>query len=186
MMGLNTLKLFLKFEDENTEKFKTEFLKYVKEYWIEGCYPPQVWLNFQRSGDETNNNQEGMNSRINKELKQTNPSPGILLCFIYKQLRCAETQRAEASVGQTKPRQKLKIKKIAQRRYTLKVQYKFERKLPGADQGQLLQSYLSDMSQNVTSATLKGLKKYDTKKSQSKVQTIEQEGEGNISTWNTS
>ena len=41
------------------------------------------------------------------------------------------------------------------------------------------------MSQNVTSATLKGLKKYDTKKSQSKVQTIEQEGEGNISTWNT-
>ena len=82
------------------------------------------------------------NSRINKELQQVNPSPGILLCFIYKKLRCAETKKAEASVGQPKSRQQLKTKQIAQRRYRLKTQYEFERKFPGANQSDLIKSYL--------------------------------------------
>ena len=59
----------------------------------------QVWLNFQRSQDQTNNNQEGANSRINRALKQTHPSPMVLLCFVYQELRTAETQAATAAVG---------------------------------------------------------------------------------------
>ena len=55
--GYNFLKDNFDFEDEKTQAFKVEFLKYIKEYWIEGVYPPQVWLNFQRSHDLTNNNQ---------------------------------------------------------------------------------------------------------------------------------
>ena len=71
--GFNYLQEEFNFEEENKQKFKIEFLIYLKEYWIEGPYPPQVWLNFERNQDLTNNNQEATNSRINKDLKQTHP-----------------------------------------------------------------------------------------------------------------
>ena len=181
--GFDYFEKNLNFEDEKVQKFKSEFLKYIKDYWIEGCYPPQVWLNFQRSTDLTNNNQEGMNSRINKELKQTSPSPGLLLCFIFKQLKMAETQAAEAAVGCPIPRQKRITKLITARRYRIKTNYERQRKMPGASQYNLLKEYMSDMAQNVTCATLKG-NANDAKVAQGNAPLIEEEGEGDTSTWN--
>ena len=181
--GLNYLKNNFNFEDEKVQKFKTEFLKYIQEYWIEGCYPPKVWLNFQRSQDLTNNNQEGMNSRINKELKQANPSPGLLLCFIYKQLRGAESQAAQSSVGCPIPAQLRATKLITQRRYRLKKNYESQRRMMGANQEKLLATYLADMSQNVSSAILKG-NKNNPKVAQGNAPLIEKEGDMNTSSWN--
>ena len=181
--GFDYLKNNFNFEDEKVQKFKTEFLKYIQEYWIEGCYPPKVWLNFQRSQDLTNNNQEGMNSRINKELKQANPSPGLLLCFIYKQLRGAESQAAQSSVGCPIPAQLRATKLITQRRYRLKKNYESQRRMMGANQEKLLATYLADMSQNVSSAILKG-NKNNPKVAQGNAPLIEKEGDMNTSSWN--
>ena len=45
------------FEDEKADNFKTYFLKYIRDYWVNGCYPPSTWNCFERSEDATNNNQ---------------------------------------------------------------------------------------------------------------------------------
>ena len=73
---------------------------------------------------------------------------------------------------------------MAQRRYQLKKNYEHERRLPGADQEELLKNYRADMSQNVASAMLKGTDKLGYKVSQEKDQEIPNEQETNISTWN--
>ena len=31
------------FEDEKTKRFKEYFIQYIKDYWINGCYPPRTW-----------------------------------------------------------------------------------------------------------------------------------------------
>jgi hypothetical protein len=67
------------------------------------------------------------------------------------------------------------------RRYRLKIKYEHERKLPGANQEELLESFLADMSQNVTSASLKHQLGYKTTLDK---QHVIEEGEGNISSWN--
>merc|ERR1719509_462152 len=55
--------------------------------------------------------------------------------------------------------------------------------MEGADQTELLQNYLSDMSQNVNSAALM-MRKDQYKASQDKRRVIETEGEGDTSAWN--
>jgi hypothetical protein len=45
------------FEDRKAEEFKAYFLKYIKDYWVNGCYPPSTWNCYERSQDTTNNNQ---------------------------------------------------------------------------------------------------------------------------------
>ena len=69
--GLEYLKAF-EVSDENCAQFKDEiFLPYIENTWINGPYPPSVWNCSGRSDDSnTNNNQEGFNCKINKELKQ--------------------------------------------------------------------------------------------------------------------
>ena len=174
--GFNYLQEEFNFEEENEQKFKIEFLIYLKEYWIEGPYPPQVWLNFERNQDLTNNNQEATNSRINKDLKPTHPSPMILLCFVYKELRDAEMKAAAAVVGQPRSRQALAHKLMAERRYRLKLNYENDRRLMGVDQKGLLKAYLADMSQNVNSAIMK-VHKHQYKVAQGPKHIIENDGD---------
>ena len=59
-----------RFEEDNVENFKVYFLSYIEKYWINGCFPPYIWSTWKRTSDYTNNNQEGFNSKMNKELKQ--------------------------------------------------------------------------------------------------------------------
>ena len=80
--GLEHIEDNFVFEDERTETFKKSFLKYIRDFWVHGCLPPRVWNTFGRSEDITNNNQEGYNSKFNKELKESHPSPGLLVCHI--------------------------------------------------------------------------------------------------------
>ena len=98
------------FEDDNTQKFKDEFIKYIEDFWIRGCLPPPVWNCFGRSEDLTNNNQEGYNSRINKELKETHPSPGVLLCHVRAQIILAEEKLVAIKTGLKNMLKELSIK----------------------------------------------------------------------------
>ena len=74
--GLDYVEIRFTFEDQEAADFKMDFIKYIRDFWINGCIPPRVWNVFGRSEDLTNNNQEGYNSKFNKELKETHPSPG--------------------------------------------------------------------------------------------------------------
>ena len=74
--GLDEIDSKFVFEDTEAFEFKNDFIKYIKSFWIHGCIPPLVWNVFGRSEDLTNNNQEGYNSKFNKELKETHPSAG--------------------------------------------------------------------------------------------------------------
>ena len=75
-IGLDIIKEKFDFEDEATNSFKDDFLRYIRDFWINGAIPPKVWNVFGRSTDLTNNNSEGFNSKFNKELKESHPPPG--------------------------------------------------------------------------------------------------------------
>ena len=55
--GIKHIEEKFAFEDEKANDFKGYFLKYIQEYWIDGCYPPQVWNCWGRTEDLTNNHQ---------------------------------------------------------------------------------------------------------------------------------
>ena len=110
-IGMEWLKDTFEFADPRVAAFKEEFLEYIDTYWINGCFPPYVWNTWGRSDDYTNNNQEGFNSKMSKELRQVHPSPGILLCFLQKQIILAEFKSIEARVGELGPRQLKKHKR---------------------------------------------------------------------------
>ena len=87
--GVDHLKS-VQFEDEKVGEFQNYLCSYIEEYWINGLFPPQVWNCFERLEDLTNNNQEGFNSKINKEIKQIHPTPGQLAMYIKKQIKLSE------------------------------------------------------------------------------------------------
>ena len=68
--GIQYLEEHFIFEDSEAKDFKAYFMKYIRSYWLYGCYPPSVWNCWGRSEDLTNNNQEGRIST--KEYSSTN------------------------------------------------------------------------------------------------------------------
>ena len=154
-VGLDWLKDSITFVDEKEATFKTEFLKYIEDYWINGCFPPHTWSTWNRATDYTNNNQEGFNSKMNKELKQTHPSPGILLSFIRKQILLSHHKIAESKVAE-KPRKMNKHKKMAHKRFDLKKSYENAKIAKNVNIKQLVGEYLSIMGHNIVSSTMIG------------------------------
>ena len=71
----------------------------------------------------TNNNQEGFNSKINKEVKQIHPTPGQLAMYIKKQIKLSEIDVMRADSGLSKPKQRKTYKTLAERRKNLKRNY---------------------------------------------------------------
>ena len=114
--GLKHIEDKFEFEDENGENFKNDFIRYIRDFWINGCLPPRVWNCFGRSEDLTNNNQEGYNSKLNKELKETHPSPGVLLCHVKSQITLAEEKFVRIKAGLKKPAQRKTYRDLAQKR----------------------------------------------------------------------
>ena len=143
---------------------------------------PFVWSTWKRTDDYTNNNQEGFNSKMNKELKQHHPSPGILLCFIQKQIILAQHKLSEAKVGEAKPRQLKTHKTMAKKRNDLKTNYEKAKKMRGVDMNELVGEYLSIMGHNVISATMVG-RLTDLTDSQDPNNIIENDEENDTSTW---
>ena len=181
-IGFNWLKDNVHFDDEKEESFKDEFLNYIDTYWINGCFPPFVWNTWKRTEDYTNNNQEGFNSKMNKELKQQHPSPGILLCFIRNQIILAEHKKCEAKVGQPKARQQVKHRNKAEKRLNLKQNYEKAKTMRNVNMSQLVGEYLSIMGHNVISATLVG-RITDVQDSQDPNHIIEENESDNVSFW---
>ena len=108
------------FIDEKLDAFKEDFICYIETYWVNGCFPPFVWNTWGRKDDYTNNNQKGFNSKMNRELKQIHPSPGILLCFLRDQIILNEVKMLESIAGEPKPRQQVKYRRNRKKRTNLK------------------------------------------------------------------
>ena len=143
--GLDHIENKFIFDDDEAYEFKEKFLKYIREYWIFGCYPPTVWNCWGRSDDLTNNNQEGYNSRTNRTLRQIHPSPGILLCHVRSEIKLSEQTAAQARNGIEKPRGQRLYKTLAARRLDVKKNYLKEKINGTADIGE----FLSTMGHNI-------------------------------------
>ena len=90
---------------------------YIENSWINGQISPGIWnCNVRSEDSNTNNNQEGYNSRINKELKQIHPNPRILTSFIKKQMKLSEQEIIKVKCGLSKPKRRKVYKKLAERR----------------------------------------------------------------------
>ena len=180
--GMQCLRDNFNFDDDKEAAFKLEFLAYIDTYWINGCFPPFVWSTWKRTSDYTNNNQEGYNSKMNKELKQQHPSPGILLCFLRKQIILAEYNTAESKLGDPGPRRLKTQKTMATKRTNIKTNYENARGMNGADRQELVSEFLSHMGHNVVSSTLVG-RNTDLRDSQDPNNVIEDEFDNDVSSW---
>ena len=146
--GMDIIEMKHNFDDEKGIEFKSYFINYLRTYWLNGCLPPQVWNCWSRTEDLTNNHQEGYNAKTNRVLRQTHPSPGILLCHVRSELKLAEQLLAQARVGIEKPRAQPKYMKLAKRRWQIMKIYQDEKKGGKAD----VSSFLSNMGHNLLSS----------------------------------
>ena len=176
--GLKHVDKKYNFDDEKAQRFKTEFVEYVLNFWINGPIPVRIWNVFGRSEDTTNNAQEGYNSKFNKELNVTHPSPGVLLCNLRSQIVLAEDKFVRILGGLKKTAQRLAYRELARRRLRLKKQY-----LDSKEMGDVnaMDKFLSSMGHNVKTATLKGrVNEYQETQSE---ETYQENENPDISTW---
>jgi hypothetical protein len=109
---------------ESLEKheFKEKILKYVRDYWVDGQIPPQVWNCFHRKVDLTNNNNESHNNYLNNALKEAHPTPAKLTVALVKELTLAETKLRKVKSGANRVLKKT-YEKLNKRRDNLKKMY---------------------------------------------------------------
>ena len=181
-IGVQWLKDNVLFDDEKLDGFKGDFLSYIETYWVNGCFPPFVWNTWGRTDDYTNNNQEGYNSKMNKELKQIHLSPGILLCFLRDQIILNEIKMVEAVVGEPKPRQQVKYRKNKKKRTNLKINFEKAKRMRGVNLPKLVGEYLSVMGHNVITATMIG-RNTELSDSQDPNHVIHEDESGDMSYW---
>ena len=151
--GLTHIEQKFIFDDESANVFKSDFIKYIKDFWINGCIPPRVWNVFGRPDDLTNNNQEGFNSKFNKELKETHPSPGILLCNIRGQIKLSEEKIIKQIAAVKKPAQRKTYRDLAKARITLKKNYLEDRE---NDDSEAIPNFLATIGHNVAKSVMQG------------------------------
>ena len=150
--GINKIENGFDFDDEEAENFKSVFLQYISEFWLNGPFPPSTWNCWGRSQDLTNNHQEGYNARTNRILRQTHPSPGILLCHVYSEIKIAEQTRTQARFGIEKPRAQPKYLKRAKQRLNIKKAYLEDKQNGKEDIGE----FLSAIGYNVMASMMCG------------------------------
>ena len=109
-------------ESIEKEDFKNKFLGYVKDYWLDGVIPPQVWNCFHRKVDLTNNNNESHNNYLNNAIKEAHPSPAVLTVALVKELTLAETKYNKVKSGSQRVLKK-KYSDLNQRRENIKKMY---------------------------------------------------------------
>ena len=125
----------------------------------------------QADDSSTNNNQEGFNCKINKELKQIHPNPWILTSFIRKQIKLSEQDLIKIQNGLSKPKKRKLYKKLAKRRKNLKKNYQITKDIP---------TFLAAMGSNLLSAELAAGNNTDTLVSQN---ANTADNNGDESTW---
>ena len=105
------------------EEFKDKILNYVKDYWVNGQIPPQVWNCFYRKVDLTNNNNESHNNYLNNAIKESHPSPASLTVALVKELTLAETKYRKVRSGAKRVVKKT-YQNLNERRDNLKKMYR--------------------------------------------------------------
>ena len=176
--GLEDVNKRFEFDDEEAKTFKIDMIRYMNDFWIHGCIPPRVWNTFGRSDSLTNNNQEGYNSKFNKELKETHPSPGVLLCHVKDQIILAEEKIVRVTAAVPKPAQRRVYKNLAKTRLRLKKNYLLDRENGEQD---AIAKFLRSMGHNVVDATMSG-RTDEYQESRSK-RAWETSGDKRVSSW---
>ena len=97
-------------ESVEKEAFKEKFLGYVRDFWVNGVIPPQVWNCFHRKVDLTNNNNESHNNYLNNAVKEAHPSPAVLTVALVKELTLAETKLNKVKSGSQRVVKKIYLK----------------------------------------------------------------------------
>ena len=176
--GLKHVDKKYNFDENKVQVFKKEFLQYILNFWINGPIPVRIWNVFGRSSDITNNAQEGYNSKFNKELNDTHPSPGVLLCNLKSQMVLAEDKFVRILGGLKKPAQRKTYRVLADRRLSMKKQYLVAKEMGDSN---AIDKFLSNMGHNVMSATMAGrVTEYEETQSQ---QTYESNEDPDVSNW---
>ena len=86
-------------ELEEKHAFKEKIFQYVRDYWVDGQIPPQVWNCFHRKVDLTNNNNESHNNYLNNAINVAHPTPAKLTVALVKELTLAETTLRKVKSG---------------------------------------------------------------------------------------
>ena len=128
--------------------------------------------------DITNNVNEGYNSKMNKDLKESHPSIGIFMCYIRGEIIMAEERVNRLLAGMKKPAQRKLYKDLAEKRLKLKKNY-IEDKADGDVNA--LARFLSNIGYNVTSALMSG-KVYDYEETRAN-KACESNDENDVSSW---
>ena len=66
--GLTWLRDNTVFDDEKEIEFKSYFLTYIENYWINGVFQPFIWSTWKRTSDYTND--KGLIERLTKFLSK--------------------------------------------------------------------------------------------------------------------
>ena len=109
-------------ESQEKQAFKEKILCYIKDYWVNGVIPPQVWNCFHRKVDMTNNNNESHNNYLANAIKESHPSPATLTVALVKELTLAETKYRRVISGAERVLKK-KYLDLNKRRENLKKMY---------------------------------------------------------------
>ena len=109
-------------ESEEKYAFKEKILQYVRDYWVDGQIPPQVWNCFHRKVDLTNNNNESHNNYLNNAINGAHPTPAKLTVALVKELTLAETTLRKVKSGSERIVKK-DYQKLNKRRESLKKLY---------------------------------------------------------------
>jgi hypothetical protein len=107
-------------ESVEKEAFKDKFIGYVRDYWVNGVIPPQVWNCFHRKVDLTNNNNES--NYLANAVKEAHTSPAVLTVALTKELTLAETKLNKVKSGSQRVVKKT-YQKLSNRRDNIKKMY---------------------------------------------------------------
>ena len=128
-------------DDEEAQRFKAYFDKYLLEYWCNGAFPPRVWNCWAREGEKyflfllcnpepfliigerTNNKQEAGNCKLGKEI-ECHPEPHKAVKQIVKNLKKSELDKLRKADLQISKKKRTYFTRLSEQRLRLKKELK--------------------------------------------------------------
>ena len=121
---------------------------------------------------------EGYNSKFNKEVKESHPSAGILLCHVRDEIVMAEERVTKMIACVKKPAQRTTYRNLAVQRLALKKNYIRDR---AAEDPDAITNFLSNIGYNVASAMMAGrVDEYEEARGKT---SLEADDNNDVSTW---
>ena len=115
----NLRKIGSKVKGGKSQDFVKYLLAYVRNTWMDGTIPRELWNMFNHKGVTTNNNAESLNNKLGSKNKlKSHPNPYLLVDEVKNQLLIARDQKI-VQINRSKRRQASKSKNLERRRASL-------------------------------------------------------------------